>query len=153
MNLSLKKDLYPLLKLAIPLMLTGIVGASASFFETMFLARVDQQTLAAGALVSWLYATFAVIIFGTLSSINILIALKHGARDQTAISFVVRDGVLLSILLFIPAFLLFWNMAPIFLLFGQQYLSFYWQNLIYMPWHGDCCLIISQLPYLSFSSD
>jgi MATE family multidrug resistance protein len=116
----LKNDLYPLLKLAIPLALTGIVGASASFFETLFLAHVDQQTLAAGALVSWLYATFAVILFGTLSSINVLISHKHGANDQAGIALVVRDGLLLAILLTIPSFLLFWNMAPIFLLFGQK---------------------------------
>jgi MATE family, multidrug efflux pump len=113
-------DLYPLLKLAIPLALTGIVGASASFFETLFLAHVDQQTLAAGALVGWLYATFAVILFGTLSSINVLISHKHGANDEVGIALVVRDGLLLAILLTIPAFLLFWNMSPIFLLFGQQ---------------------------------
>lgn len=119
-GLSLKNDLYPLLKLAIPLALTGIVGASASFFETLFLAHVDQQTLAAGALVSWLYGTFAVILFGTLSSINVLISHKHGANDQTGISLVVRDGLFLAILLSIPAFILFWNMAPIFLLFGQS---------------------------------
>src|SRR3990167_9096790 len=119
-GLSLKNDLYPLLKLAIPLALTGIVGALASFFETLFLAHVDQQTLAAGALVSWLYGTFAVILFGTLSSINVLISHKHGANDQTGISLVVRDGLFLAILLSIPAFILFWNMAPIFLLFGQS---------------------------------
>ena len=36
----IKNDVYPLLKLAVPLALTGIVGASASFFETLFLAHV-----------------------------------------------------------------------------------------------------------------
>src|SRR5687768_7594070 len=113
----IKNDLVPVLKLAIPLALTGIVGASASFFQTLFLAHVDQQTLAAGALVSWLYATFAVILFGILSSINVLISHKHGANDDLGIALVVRDGLLLTILLTIPAFLLFWNMAPIFLLF------------------------------------
>lgn len=115
-----KDNFYPLLKLAIPLALTGIVGASASFFQTLFLAHVDQQTLAAGALVGWLYATFAVILFGILSSINVLISHKHGANDDIGVALVVRDGLLLTILLTIPAFFIFWNMAPIFLLFGQQ---------------------------------
>lgn len=116
----IKNDVYPLLKLAVPLALTGIVGASASFFETLFLAHVDHQTLAAGALVSWLYGTFAVILFGTLSSINVLISHKHGAKDQLSITLITRDGLLLASLMSIPAFLLFWNMAPIFLLFGQN---------------------------------
>lgn len=116
----MKNDFYPLLKLAIPLALVGIVGAAPSFFETLFLAHVDQETLAAGALVSWLYGTFAVIIFGTLSAINVLISHKYGANDQAGIILVTRDGLILSLLLSIPAFILFWNMAPIFLLFGQN---------------------------------
>ncbi len=66
-------DLNPLLKLAVPLALTGIINSSVFFFETLFLAHVDQQTLAAGALVSWLFGVLATILFGTLGSINILI--------------------------------------------------------------------------------
>ncbi len=116
----LENDLYPLLKLAIPLALTGIVGASTGFFETLFLAKLGQDILAAGALVSWLYGTCAVILIGTLNSINILISHKHGANDQAGISLVARDGLLLSLLLTVPALLLFWNMSPIFLLFGQN---------------------------------
>ena len=117
---SLKNDLSPLLKLAIPLVLTGVMGASTGFFETMFLAKLGQNILAAGALVGWLYATFAVILFGTLGSINILISHKHGANDQAGISLVARDGLLLSLLMTIPAFFLFWNMSPIFLRLGQN---------------------------------
>src|SRR3990167_8342124 len=116
----IKNDVYPLLKLAVPLALTGILGGSVGFFETLFLAHVGHETLAAGALVSWLYGTFFCILFGTLSAINVLISHKHGAQDKTGVSLVVRDGLFLAILLTIPAFLLFWNMAPIFLLFGQN---------------------------------
>lgn len=116
----LKNNFSPLLKLAIPLILTGITIAAASFFETLFLAHVNQKTLAAGALVSWLFGTFAVIALGTLSAINVLISHKKGANDHEGISLVLRDGLLLSLLLAIPMFLLFWNIAPLFLLFGQD---------------------------------
>ena len=116
----LRNDLHPLLKLAVPLALTGLMSASSGFFETLFLAKLGTETLAAGALVSWLYGTFAVILFGTLGSINILVSHKHGANDQSGISLVARDALLLSLLLTIPAFVLFWNMSPIFLLFGQH---------------------------------
>jgi len=117
---SIKNDLFPLLKLAIPLALTGLVQSAVWFFETAFLARLGQDSLAAGALVSWLFGTMAVVLFGTLSSINILVAHKFGAKDQEGISRVLRDGIILSAILALPAFLLFWNMADIFLLFGQQ---------------------------------
>ena len=116
----IKNDLSPLLKLAMPLALTGIIGGSVGFFETLFLAHVSHEVLAAGALVSWLYGTFFCLLFGALSAINVLISHKHGAKDLTGISHVLRDGLFLALLLTIPSFLLFWNMAPIFLLFGQK---------------------------------
>ncbi|MDP3562272.1 MAG: hypothetical protein Q8R83_08870 [Legionellaceae bacterium] len=67
----IKRDLYPLIRLAFPLVLTGMVGASIGFFQTVFLAHLSHEAMAAGALVSWLFGVFVVIIFGTLSSINI----------------------------------------------------------------------------------
>lgn len=115
-----KSYLYPLLRLAIPLALTGMVQSSIYFFQTLFLAHVSPDVLAAGALVSWLFATLAVILFGTLSSMNILIAHKYGAKDHKSISYIVRDGILLSIFISIPAFCLIWNMSSIFLIFGQS---------------------------------
>lgn len=115
-----KTTLYPLLKLAFPLALTGILQSSVFFFETMFLAHLGKDILAAGALVTWLFGTLIVTLFGTLSSINILIAHKFGANDDQSILEIVRDGFWLAVLCAPPMFLLFWNMAPIFLLFGQS---------------------------------
>ena len=49
-----KNDFYPLLKLAIPLSLIGIVGAAPAFFETLFWhTQCKRHWLR--ALVSWLY--------------------------------------------------------------------------------------------------
>lgn len=121
-NISyIKNDLNPLLKIALPLLLTGIIQSGIFFFETVFLAHVGEETLAAGALVSWLFGTLAVILFGALSSINILVSLKHGEKDQKSISHIARDGLILAMLFAVPEFLLFWNMSPIFLLFGQSH--------------------------------
>ncbi len=115
-----KENFYPLLQLVIPLTLTGLLQSSTWFFETVFLARLGTDILAAGALVSWLFGTVVVILYGTLSSINILIAHKHGAKEKHGILLVVRDGCWLSIILAVPIILLFWNMAPLFQLFGQS---------------------------------
>lgn len=116
----LKDNVYPLLRLTIPLALTGFIQSAIWFFETIFLSHLGPDTLAAGSLVSWLFGTIFVILFGTLSSINILVAHKHGAKDKQGILLVVRDGFWLAILIAIPTFLLFWNMSPLFLLFGQS---------------------------------
>ena len=117
---TLKNTVFPLIKLTIPLALTGLAQSSVWFFETLFLAHLSPETLAAGSLVSWAFGTVVVILFGTLSSINIVVAHKYGAKDEQGILLVVRDGFWLAILIAIPTFLLFWNMSPIFLLFGQS---------------------------------
>lgn len=120
MYFSMQKDIVPLLKLSIPLALTGLVQSGVWFFETLFLAHLSTEALAAGSLVGWLFGTLVVIVFGVLSAINILVAYKRGEHDEKGIALVARDGVLLAILFSLPAILLFWNMAPIFLLFGQS---------------------------------
>lgn len=116
----LKYNLYSLLKLAIPLVLTGTMQSSVFFFQTLFLAHLGQDSLAAGALVVWVFGTVYVILFGILSSINVLISHRHGANDEKGISLVVRDGVWLAILLTLPAFLLFWNLSPLLAMTGQS---------------------------------
>lgn len=115
-----KQNIYPLLVLALPLALTGMLQSSTYFFETMFLAHLSHEDLAAGALVSWLFGTFIVILIGMLSSINILVAHKHGAKDKHSISLIVRDGLWLAVIMTIPSFILFWNLSPIFLYLGQN---------------------------------
>lgn len=116
---SLKNDFYPLLKLLLPLIAISIVNSGNSFFETLFLAHLSTEVLAAGALVGWLFGTLVVILFGTLSAINVLISHQHGAKEEQHIVSVVRDGFALAGLLFLPTFLLLWNMPPIFLILGQ----------------------------------
>jgi MATE family multidrug resistance protein len=116
---SFKDDLSPLLALALPLAFTGMVQSSSYFFETLFLAHLGKDVLAAGALVSWLFATIAVVLFGTLSSINILVSHKYGAKDNKGIQSVTRDGLLLAIVFSVVIFFLCWNMAPILLFLGQ----------------------------------
>lgn len=116
----IKNHVYPLLKLAIPLALTGLVQSAVWFCETLFLSHVSPETLAAGSLVSWAFNTVVVILFGALSSINILVAHQYGAQNEHNIFLVVRDGFWLAILIAIPIFLLFWNMAPLLLVFGQN---------------------------------
>jgi multidrug resistance protein, MATE family len=116
----LRNDLLPLLTLAVPLILTGLVQSSLGFFESIFISHLGENALAAGALVNWLFITLIVILFGTFSSVNILIAHKYGANDQAGIILVLRDGLLLALFLTIPTFILFWYVPAIYFLLGQS---------------------------------
>jgi MATE family multidrug resistance protein len=120
LKFNYQQDFKPLMRLVIPLILTGLVGGLVYFFQTLFLAHIGAKALAAGALVSWLNWLFVVIIFGILGAINILVANHYGAQNFTKICHVVRDGLFLSLILFVPTFFLFWNMSPIFLFLGQK---------------------------------
>lgn len=116
----IKGNFYPLLKLAIPISLTSLLGSAIFFFHTLFLARLGADILAAGALASYLTGTIMVLSYGVLSAINVLVAHQHGANNQRAISLIMRDGMGLALLLVLPTFLLLWNISPIFLLLGQN---------------------------------
>ena len=113
-------DVNPLLQLAIPLILTGLIESASPFFGTIFLAELGQAELAAGALVRGLFFTLMVILWGTLTAISVLVAQKHGEKNEKAVSQILRDGSILSFILTPPAILLLWFVAPIFLLFGQS---------------------------------
>lgn len=109
-----------LLKLAIPLVITGLIEASVGFISTLFLAHLGTRELAAGAVVTWIFFTLMVILWGTLCSVSILIAQKKGAKDDKTISYILRDGLLLAVLFVIPATLLFLNIKPLLLLTRQD---------------------------------
>ena len=63
-----------LLILALPLITSGIIETSIGFFSNVFLAHLSTASLAAGALVNWVFTTLMVIIWGTLSAITTLVA-------------------------------------------------------------------------------
>lgn len=115
-----KNNALPLWQLAIPLVLTGLSQALVPFFETLFLARLGADSLAAGAIVSWLFGTLAVIAFGTLGAINVLVSHRHGANDNQGIAEVAQAGLWLALVLALPTVILFWNIPPILLYFGQS---------------------------------
>lgn len=117
---SSTSNFYPLLKLAIPMSMTSLLGSAIFFCHTLFLAKLGSNILAAGALASYLTGTIMVITFGILSSINVLVAHQHGANNEEGIAWIVRDGIWLALLLVMPTFILLWNISPIFLLLGQK---------------------------------
>lgn len=109
-----------LLTLAIPLMMSGIVETSVGFFSNIFLAHLGVESLAAGALVNWVFTTIMVIVWGTFSSVSALVARYFGANNHPQISAVLYAGLLLALILILPTMLLLWNLSPIFLFFGQK---------------------------------
>lgn len=120
MIIPTRSDLTILFKLALPLIIGGLIEGSVGFFTVLFLSHLSEKAVAAGALAGWLFGTATVVMWGTLSAISVLISHKQGANDQRAVSWVLRDSFLLAILFFIPGFLLLWQLPSFLLWFGQS---------------------------------
>ncbi len=113
------KEIKILLMIALPLVITGFIEASVGFTSTLMVAHLSHYELAALGLVSSLFATLMVVIWGTLGATSILISQHHGANNVAAVARVYLDSMILAIILSIPAMIILWNISPILLLFGQ----------------------------------
>lgn len=114
------KDTTILVKLAMPLMLSGLVQASLGFTSTLFLSHLGTDSLAAGSLVSWFFATLMVVFWGIFTSVSVLVSNYRGAGEDNKIACVLRDGLWLAVILCIPISILIWNMGPILYMLGQK---------------------------------
>jgi MATE family multidrug resistance protein len=109
-----------LVKLAIPLIITGFTESSVGFFTTFFLARLGTKELAAGAVVQWIFFTMLVILWGTMTAVSVIVSRKFGERDESAIARALRDGLILSVVLFVPSFFILRWLGPLLLEWGGQ---------------------------------
>ncbi len=114
------QDFFPLWKLALPLVLSGLLESSLGLTNTLFLSKLGPEDLAAGALVIWFFATLMVIVWGVFTGISVLVSHQFGAENTKAIASILRDAVFLSLLLTIPLFFLIWNLGAVFILLGQS---------------------------------
>lgn len=115
-----RNDFTILLGLTIPLVLSGLMESAIPFISGVFLAQLGPLAFAAGSLTAWFFATLMVIIWGVFTSISTLIARYYGADNTHAVSWVLRDSLLLATFLVVPVTVLVWNFAPVLKLFGQS---------------------------------
>lgn len=109
-----------LLKITVPLVFTGLIEASNNFFSTLMIAHLGHNELAAAALVTSLFATLMILMWGILTSVSVLISHRHGEGNNAAVAKVFQDSMIFSIIISLPTMLLLWNAAPLLLLVGQH---------------------------------
>lgn len=100
--------------MAIPLIATGLVESSIGFISTTFAAHLGQAELVATALVSSLFTTLMVFMWGLFSAISTLVAEYDGARNDRAAAQVMRDALVMAFLMGLPVMGLIWA-APLFM--------------------------------------
>ena len=114
------REIANLLKLALPLILAQLAQNTLGFVDTLMVGRLGSGALAGIALGSTVFHFFLIIMTGVLLAVSPLVSQAHGASDQEAAARAVRQGLWLGLVLFVPTFVLLWNIEPLLLRLGQD---------------------------------
>ena len=103
-----------ILKLAFPIVLGGIAQNVILATDVFFMAQVDEILLDAVGLAGLFYATIYVLGLGFSTGVQILIARRHGEKNQAAVGSIF-DNSLIFLLFFSLLLwaLMLWGGPPI----------------------------------------
>ena len=107
-----------LIALSAPITGTALINMGMSITDTVMMGWLGPLALAAGAVVSDLYSVVYYFMAGVLSASAALIAQALGARRDSEVRRVLRQGFFAAALLTIPAFFLVWNVSFVLRMFG-----------------------------------
>ena len=117
---GIRREVRGLLKLAGPVIGVQLGMMTMGTVDVMMLGRVDEVALAAGALGNSIGFGILMFPFGVLMALDPLVSQAFGARDQARIRLHFQRGLLLAVVLFVPAALLMWNTEAALRLLRQK---------------------------------
>ena len=107
------------MRLAGPLAVAQLAQMAMGITDTVLLGTLGGDALAAGGLANSLFVTVAVALQGVLTSVSVLVSQARGARHDEQVPALYWTGMLLGLLLVVPAFALFSVTEPLLLAFGE----------------------------------
>jgi multidrug resistance protein, MATE family len=114
-----RDELRPMLRLAFPVVIVQVGMMAMGVVDTIMVGHISAQALAAVALGNLYFFSLAVLAMGTLMVLDPVVAQAVGARDRPAVARALQRGVILAVLLTLPATLLLICAAPVFALARQ----------------------------------
>lgn len=102
-----------------PIMLTRIINAMSGFITMFLIAKLGNEALAAGALITSVYTALMMVLWSFLFPVGSVVARCYGAKNHAEIGKIVRQAIALSLLICIPVIALVWYMPSVLHLFGQ----------------------------------
>ncbi|HYC30871.1 MAG TPA: MATE family efflux transporter [Gemmatimonadales bacterium] len=106
-------------RLALPVVVIQIGMMAMGVVDTVMVGHLSARALAAVALGNLYFFGLAIFAIGTLMVLDPVVAQAVGARDQPAIARGIQRGILLALLLAVPAVLLLMAARPFFELARQ----------------------------------
>lgn len=116
---TLKRHLAQTLRIGLPLAGSLLAQMAMGTTDTIMLGALGPDALAAGGLGTSIEITVMVVLQGVLSAVSILVAQARGAARASEIPALYWTGMLLALLLIVPAFILFGLAEPLLLLAGE----------------------------------
>jgi len=107
------------MRLAGPLAVAQLAQMAMGITDTVLLGTLGGDALAAGGLANSLFITVAVVLQGVLTSVSVLVSQARGARHDAQVPGLYWTGMLLSLILVVPAFALFSATEPLLLAAGE----------------------------------
>jgi MATE family multidrug resistance protein len=106
-------------RLAAPLAIAQLSQMAMGVTDTILLGSLGPDALAAGGLGATLFLVIVTLLQGVLTSISVSVAHARGAQAEHRVPHIYWTGLLLSVLLSLPAFALLSFAHPILLAIGE----------------------------------
>lgn len=116
---SLRRHAIETIRLAAPLAAAQLAQMAMGITDTILLGSLGAEALAAGGLATALVITVFIILQGVQTALSILVAQGRGAGQDGTVPGLYWTGILLTVVLGIPAFVLFSNAGPLLLAAGE----------------------------------
>jgi MATE family multidrug resistance protein len=109
-----------ILKLAVPIIGTRLLGALLNVIPMWMFAQLGEQAMAAGAIISSVITVVMMISISLISSTGIFVARAFGANNFSEIGSLVRSTLIICVIVGLLATLLLWNIGSLLLYLGQE---------------------------------
>lgn len=107
------------MRLAGPLAIAQLAQMAMGVTDTVLLGSLGGDALAAGGLGASLFITVCVVLQGVLAALAVLVSQARGAGREAEVPRLYWTGMLLAVLLLIPAFTLLSAAEPLLLAVGE----------------------------------
>lgn len=114
-----KQTSRQLLGLAIPMILSNLLNAASSIISMYFIAQLNTDALAAGAIITTTYGLFFMIALAMLFSVGIMTGQHYGAKRYAELSSIWYAGAVLALIIGIILSVLMFNLKYILIALQQ----------------------------------
>lgn len=115
-----RREFFELVKLAAPLVVAQLAQNTLSFVDTLMVGRLGNDSLAGIALGGTVFHLVLIVLSGVIFGVNPVVSQAIGAGQREQAIDALRQGLWIGALLFLPAFIFYWNSYPVLIALGQE---------------------------------